>query len=97
MSPSTATATSITPDPAQQPATRQVAIATLYPSDMVVALLDVKHWHPEQRNTPINTLTAELCRRGLVRDPADDSRADTWAALRHTPTPTPTFSAQVEA
>ena len=70
-----------------------ITVSHLYPPDMVAALLDVKHWPAQQRNTRINTLTAELHRRGLVRDPADDSRAHTWAALRHTPT----FTTQAQA
>ena len=76
--------------PASLPA---VTVSHLYPPDMVAALLDVRRWPAHQRNTRINLLTAELHRRGLVRDPADDSRAHTWAALR----PTPTFTAGVPA
>ena len=59
-----------------------VGVSRLYPPDMVRALTDVENWPPLDRRTRINTLTAELHRRGLVRDPADDSMAQVWADRR---------------
>ena len=69
-------------NPRYLPATAPVDVARVYPPDIVRQLVDVENWPPADRNARIDKLTLELHRRGLARDPANDSMAGVWASMR---------------